>query len=84
MNQKKPIFDDWEDVIDCNDCTNFWDNKCDGVLEGTRKPCKAFQATRRVTILLELKRSQNAIKWLSGLLALSVLTQVILWFIVLK
>lgn len=77
-------FDDWEDVRDCNDCGEWWTNNCDGVSQGSERHCKAFKAIRKVDIPLELKRSQNAIKWLSGLLALSVVTQLVLWFIVLK
>ena len=83
-SQKSTIFDDWSDVIDCNECEEWWTNSCDGVSQGSERPCKTFKAIRRVSIPIELKRSQNAIKWLSGLLALSVLSQVILWFIILK
>lgn len=81
---KPSVFDEWEDVRDCNECEEWWTNSCDGVPEGSERPCKAFKATRRVTIPLELKRSQNAIKWLSGLLAISVLSQLVLWYFVLR
>lgn len=48
-------FDGWEEV-DCNECSNYWDNSCDGIPpEGSRKPCNSFLAKRSVTIPLEIK-----------------------------
>lgn len=49
-SDKKPIFDDYQELKDCNECQPYWVGSCDGVSEGARKPCNSFIATRRVVI----------------------------------
>lgn len=66
-------FDDWLEV-DCNQCSHYWDNSCDGVrslVKGTRKPCNTFLPTRSVVIPEELNRLKRAFKralWALGIL----------------
>ena len=47
---KKPIFDDYHELKECNECKRYWDDQCDGLPQGTVSPCKSFSATRRVII----------------------------------
>jgi len=54
-------FDDWTDVKECNDCQEYWNNVCDGTPVGVERPCKAFKATRRVDIPLEIKSLRRAL-----------------------
>jgi len=56
-------FDDWN-VVDCNDCTHYWDDSCGGVKKGSEKRCTAFLATKRVDIPLQIKSLKTQIKWL--------------------
>ena len=62
---KKPVFDEWNDLVDCNQCGRYWDDSCDGVKKGTQKSCTAFLATRSVVIPAQVKALQNALKWLT-------------------
>ena len=63
-------FEDWEDV-DCNQCARYWDDSCDGVSKGSKKPCNSFIATRSVVIPERIERLEKAVKWLIGALALT-------------
>ena len=61
------IFEDWEE-IDCNDCSHYWDNSCDGVKtthKGSKMLCNSFIATRSVIIPLKIKRLERLNIWLS-------------------
>lgn len=62
MEQKK--FDDWQDV-NCNECSNWWNDSCTGVPAGVKKPCNSFLAQRSVIIPEEIKALKSEIKWLS-------------------
>ena len=62
---KPQVFDDWNDLVECNDCTHYWTDTCDGVNKGTQKPCNSFLATRSVVIPAQVKALQNALKWLT-------------------
>ena len=58
-------FDDWESVIDCNDCARYWDNSCDGVaVKAGNKRCMSFVATRNILIPNQIKELQKEVKWL--------------------
>lgn len=57
MSEQKR-FENWEEV-DCNDCACYWDNSCDGVKEGTKKPCNSFVASRKLSIPGQIKELQN-------------------------
>jgi hypothetical protein len=62
MSEQKR-FEDWEEVS-CNECGRYWQDSCDGVKEGSRKPCNSFIATRKVVIPARLKALENSNKWL--------------------
>lgn len=62
--QKQPIFDEWNEVQECNECTNYWNESCDGTPVGSERHCTAFKAVRSTDIPLRLKRAENAIKGL--------------------
>lgn len=74
-------FSDWQEV-DCNDCAHYWDSSCDA-LQGSRKPCNSFLATRSVIIPLQIKRLQKSVKWLTGALVIVTVAVVILGVMVL-
>ena len=61
MGDNKKIFDDFP-AVDCNECESWWLNQCDGVKEGSTKPCTAFKATRRVNIPLQIESLTSALK----------------------
>lgn len=63
MADNPKIFGEWEKV-DCNDCQHYWQDACDGVSEGSQKPCLGFKATREVVIPAKLKSLENRFKWL--------------------
>lgn len=60
--EDKKIFDDFQ-YVDCNDCSHYWDDTCEGVKKGSEKRCTAFKATRRVDIPEQIKALRNDIKW---------------------
>lgn len=62
MEQKK--FDDWQNV-NCNECSNWWNDSCTGAPAGVKKPCNSFLAQRSVIIPEEIKALKSEIKWLS-------------------
>lgn len=62
MEQKK--FDDWQDV-NCNECSNWWNDSCTGAPAGVKKPCNSFLAQRSVIIPEEIKVLKSEIKWLT-------------------
>lgn len=57
------IFDEWEHV-DCNDCTHYWNDSCDGASNGENKPCNSFLATKRIDLHLQVKSIREQIQWL--------------------
>ena len=66
MADKTKRFDDWIDA-DCNDCARYWDDSCDGVSKGDKKPCNSFIATRSVVIPEKIKLLEkrfNTLWWI--------------------
>ncbi len=63
MGDNKKIFDDFP-TVDCNECESWWLNQCDGVREGSQKPCTAFKVVRRVNIPSEIESLRKAVKYL--------------------
>jgi hypothetical protein len=63
MEQDKKRFEEWDEV-DCNKCTHYWDNSCDGVQQESRRQCNSFLATRRVVIPARLNSLEKRFKWL--------------------
>lgn len=58
-------FDDYTEVVDCNDCSHYWDSSCDGVSKGSKTACNSFLATRNVVIPERLNSLEKRIKRLT-------------------
>lgn len=43
-------FDSWEDCKDCNKCSHYWDDSCDGMKPNSVGKCTSFKATRHIDI----------------------------------
>lgn len=78
-NKIRGTFDDYTPV-DCNDCSRYWDDSCDGVTVDSERPCNSFSATRKVVIPQQIKSILRRF-WLTyGWLAvLTVLVLIGLW-----
>ena len=77
--QKTHRFDEWEEV-DCNECSHYWDNSCDGVKKESTRLCNSFLATRNVVLPSEIKWLKRAIKriwWVNGVLGAVILTLIL-------
>jgi predicted ABC-type exoprotein transport system permease subunit len=48
-------FDDWDEVVECNNCAHYWDDTCDGVSKDKTKKCVSYKATRSVVIPQQIK-----------------------------
>lgn len=82
MSEQKR-FENWEEV-DCNDCACYWDNSCDGVKEGTKKPCNSFVASRKVSIpgqIKELKDKVERLRWSLVLISIVILLHLVTYLI---
>jgi hypothetical protein len=66
-------FDDWSEVVDCNTCSRYYDNSCDGVDKGKTRLCTSYLATRDVIIPYEINRLKRQV---NGLVAVSMLLTV--------
>lgn len=67
MSQPSKRFEDFP-TVDCNECSRYWDNSCDGVKpssEAQKRVCNSFVATRSVIIPEQIKTLQKCIKILS-------------------
>ena len=71
-------FDDWNDVVDCNNCARYWDDSCDAVSEGQKRACNSFLATRSVVIPEQIKALQESNKSLTVTVAVALLWLVVL------
>lgn len=65
--QEKPSkspsrFDEWDEIVDCNDCQHYYDNTCDGVSKGSTRLCKQFKAVRGINMPEEIKSLRNGLK----------------------
>lgn len=65
--QSTSKFDDWSELkeADCNSCASYWDDTCEGVLQGSQRRCTAFKAVRSITIPKRLEELENRVKWLA-------------------
>ncbi len=54
LEESKQIFD--ESYVDCNTCTHYWDDSCNGVPNATERPCTAYKATRQTDIPLQVEK----------------------------
>jgi hypothetical protein len=55
-------FDEWDAKVDCNECSHYWDNSCDGVQKGQNRPCNSFLATRSIVLPERIKSLENVNK----------------------
>ena len=62
-SSEQKIFDDFQQV-DCNDCSHYWDDSCEGVKKGSEKRCTSFKAVKRVDIPVQIKRLRSTVKGL--------------------
>lgn len=44
MNDK--IFDEWNELVDCNECQKYWLDQCDGVPIDDARRCNSYVAVR--------------------------------------
>lgn len=80
---KPTVFDDWNEQVECNDCTHYWDDSCDGVKKGYQKRCTSFLATRSVVIPAQVKSLQNSLKWLTVGIIVETIYVVLMTFVML-
>ncbi len=72
-----PIFDDWEDVKECDDCERYYNSQCDGMDIGKKRKCTQFVATRSRKFeddLRNLERECRRLKWYAVALNAFVIT----------
>ena len=67
----KQIFEDFPEV-DCNGCTHYYNETCDGTLQGSVRLCKEFKATRRVDIPLQINEAHRRLQRLEVLVGLCI------------
>ena len=58
--EERKIFEDYP-TVDCNDCTNYWNDQCDGVTHIARD-CKHYRATRKVFIPKRIEELEESLK----------------------
>ena len=63
-------FDDWSDVVDCNECARYWDSSCDGVKPNERKNCNSYLATRSVVLPERVKQLEDRVNMLQRILVI--------------
>lgn len=82
MTDTPKRFAEWEKV-ECNDCTRYWLDQCDGVSKASTKPCNSFLATRSVVIPEKLNRLESELKVIKVVYGLSIIALVIMiWLVV--
>ena len=82
-SSEQKIFDDFQQV-DCNDCSHYWDDSCEGVKKGSEKRCTAFKAVKRVDLPVQIKRLRSTVKglvWAVTCLGVAMLIHIVSgWF----
>lgn len=74
MSTTNKRFDEWNELVDCNECELYYLNQCDGVPVAQKRSCTSFKATRHISIPQELKWLKTRLKWLyRGLGAMGVI-----------
>lgn len=73
--ENNKIFDEYH--VDCNDCLEYWTERCDGPSEGLERPCKSFKAIRRVDIPLQINALKSALKSLEVAVVFLAVCQII-------
>lgn len=64
MVENPKRFEDWP-TVDCDNCEEYWTNACDGVPQGSERPCNSFKATRAIVIPAKIKALEKAVQSLS-------------------
>lgn len=59
QTQQQKIFDEYQ--VECNDCTHYWTDACDGVKKGSTRLCNQFLATRSVNIPEQIKSLEKRV-----------------------
>lgn len=77
MANTNKIFDDFPNS-ECNNCTHYWDNKCDAnmLLQGSKFACKSFSPTRGIIIPQEIEKLKRKQKWTLYLVILSLILNI--------
>ena len=75
INPEEPKrFEEWPKV-DCNECSRYWDNSCDGVkcntnsdkgLQGSTRLCNSYLPVRKVVIPAQIKTLERRCERLRG------------------
>ncbi len=64
-------FEDWLPKVNCNECSRYWDNSCDGVkcdtnsdnsLSGSTRLCNSYLPVRKIVIPAQIKELEWRIK----------------------
>lgn len=58
MVENPKRFEDYP-TVDCNDCQEYWNDTCDGVPQGSQRPCNSFKATRSIVIPARIKNLEK-------------------------
>ena len=61
MEKENKRFEEWG-MVDCNECTHYWDDSCDAVKQDDRRNCNSFLATRRVVIPARLNALEKRVE----------------------
>lgn len=59
-NTDKKRFEEYP-IVECDNCTHYWDNSCDGLSESQERVCETFLATRRINSLEKIKWLESAL-----------------------
>ena len=70
-------FDEWSEV-DCNQCQHYWNDSCDSVQQGVKRPCNSFLATRKVNIPAKLDSLKIKVKRIGLTLLIELMWLVVL------
>lgn len=77
LKEDKKIFEDYIDQVDCNNCSQYWNDLCNGVKISQKRHCNSFVARRGINIPKEIEKlskglnqAKNAILILSLILGL--------------
>jgi hypothetical protein len=76
-------FDDYTEVVHCNECSHYWDSSCDGVCKGAEAYCTSYVATRNVVIPEKVNALEKRVNRLYiacyGLLLFSIIAWVVIF-----
>ena len=86
MTEQTKRFEDWRDV-DCNECSHYWQDQCDGASKGSSIACNSFSATRKVVIPERLKALEKQVESMrvgniiiAGVVLFQIVMHLLEWF----